>query len=55
MTAASRIKICIYCDKPIEGAALPVGQSGAWASTSGARDVNWRHVKGDTACNARRQ
>lgn len=55
MKAESRVKICIYCDRPIEGAALPVGQPGAWTSTSGARDVNWRHVQGDTACRAPRR
>ena len=49
MTAMSGIKICVYCDQPIEGAALPVGP----ASTSGAGPDLWRHVKGDPACRVR--
>ena len=49
MTAKNGIKICSYCDQPIEGVALPVHQ----ASTSGAAMDLWRHVKGDPACRAR--
>ncbi|MCT9091579.1 hypothetical protein N4G70_22300 [Streptomyces sp. ASQP_92] len=53
MAALSSVKICLYCDKPIEGVALPVGQAGAHASANGARPDNWRHVKGDPACRPR--
>ncbi|MFI6683381.1 hypothetical protein [Streptomyces sp. NPDC050485] len=52
MTAMSGIKICLYCDRPIEGVAIKVGQADAHASTSGARPDNWRHLKGDPACRA---
>ncbi|MFE9403811.1 hypothetical protein ACFYNY_18745 [Streptomyces sp. NPDC006530] len=53
MTPKSRVKICLICDKPIEGAAIPVGQADAHASPSGARPDNWRHVQGDRACRGR--
>lgn len=52
MTAMSGTKICIHCDKPIEGAAIKVTGESQWAATSGARGDSWRHVKGDPACRA---
>lgn len=54
MTAMSGIKICIYCDKPIEGATIKVTGESQWGSANGARGDSWRHVKGDPACRGRR-
>ncbi|WP_328313053.1 hypothetical protein OG432_24240 [Streptomyces sp. NBC_00442] len=55
MTAMSRIKFCLYCDRPIEGAAIRIRETEAGASMSGARPDNYRHVKGDPACRAPRR
>lgn len=50
MTGMSRIRICIRCDRPIEGAAIKVTGPGHLVSMSGARPDDWRHVEGDTRC-----
>ncbi|WP_328309221.1 hypothetical protein OG432_08185 [Streptomyces sp. NBC_00442] len=54
MTDTSRIKFCLYCDRPIEGFAIRIREADAGASMSGARPDNYRHVKGDPACRPRR-
>lgn len=41
MTAESRVKFCIYCDRPIEGGSIKVA------------DDKYRHIKGDSACRPR--
>lgn len=51
-TSMSGIKICVYCDRPIEGAAIKVAGESHLGATSGARPDSWRHVKGDPACRA---
>ena len=50
MSTMSGIKICIYCDKPIEGVAIKVADADRVAASSGARGDDYRHVKGDPAC-----
>jgi hypothetical protein len=50
----SGIKFCIYCDRPIEGASIKVADASRVAAPSGARGDDYRHVKGDPACRARR-
>ncbi|WP_159030256.1 hypothetical protein [Streptomyces sp. CB01201] len=51
----SGTKFCIYCDRPIVGVAVPASQAGAWASASGARPDNWKHLNGDPACRTPRR
>lgn len=54
MSTTSGVKICVYCDRPIEGAAIPVSGASHLGSSSGARGDDYRHVKGDPACRPRR-
>jgi hypothetical protein len=54
MTAMSGIKICIYCNRPIEGVAIKVASAEHVAAASGARSDDYRHVKGDPACRPRK-
>ena len=53
MKAESRVKICIYCDRPIEGASIKVADASRVAAPSGARGDDYRHVQGDPACRPR--
>ncbi len=52
MTARRDVKICLYCDRPIEGVAIPASGESHLGSANGARADDWRHVKGDRACRA---
>jgi hypothetical protein len=49
MTSMSGTRICVRCDRVIEGEAERVEQF----SASGARPDHWRHPTGDPACTRR--